>query len=455
MISIRIVRFVPLLFPLLLVSATCITDVRRHGATGPWVGEITNYGNDTIASVYVNGRIEDATRRTVTYVQAYACPSQLAPGERATFEVFPQDIYTPDGQPPPVAPFEFVPDPGIQGYPVDTQSPGDPYSAFTGEGLTTKLVSKDPVRRFALVEMTNESPFTYQNIVVCANLRTPSGTLAEVGSTNFLPGMLRPGATKTFPIFFNSMPEGTVEFFPRGVNYCCASSVTLKAGTFSVTATRVVDNGTALRVVGEMRNDTGLDLVGATVSAHVDGSWADRIDQQTLACNGWVPDGAAAPVAFTLPLAPGTRSPTVAIEDIAAYQGGSIYAPPVTGVTAVGGPRSTSGLATKRVSATISNPTTAWIALEGVCLSLRDARGRLVGTAASIDNLPYNDRYLAPGAHLRVTADVEELDRSTTAEAAAYGQPTYPPAPPVAITDSDFGGVVEGPEDPALPRPDY
>jgi hypothetical protein len=302
--------------------------------------------------------------------------------------------------------------------------------------------------------MTNDSPFTYQNIVVCANLRTPSRTLAEVGSTNFLPS-LRPGATKTFPIFFNTMPEGTFEFVPRGVNYCCSGSVTLKAGTFSVTATRIVDDGKALRVVGELKNDTGLDLVGANVSAHVDGSWADRIDQQTLACNGWVPDGAAAPATFTLPLAPGTHSPTVAIEDIGAYQGSSIYAPPVSAVVAVDGPRSVSGLDTKRVSATITNPTTAWIALEGVCLSLRDARGRLVGTAALIDNLPYNDRYLAPGAHLRVTADVEELERSTTAEAAAYGQPTQPPPPPVAIPDGGFGGGIEGPENPVPPPPDY
>jgi hypothetical protein len=90
MIVPRFARLAPLLLPLLFISATCITGIRGHGATGPWVGEITNYGSETMASVYVNGRIEDAAGRTLTYAQANACPSQLAPGERATFEVFPK-----------------------------------------------------------------------------------------------------------------------------------------------------------------------------------------------------------------------------------------------------------------------------------------------------------------------------------------------------------------------------
>ena len=453
MIASRIARFAPILLPLLFVGATCITDARRHGLTGPWVGEFTNYGNETIASVYMSGRIEDATGRTLTSVAVPTCPSQLAPGERATFEVFPDGVYTPEGQPAPAPPYTFVPDPGIQGYPVETQHSADPNNGFTGEGLATRLVSKDAARRFALIEMTNESAFTYQNIVVCANLRTSTGALAEVGSTSLPGGSFRPGAHRTFPIFFNGLPDGTFEFFPRGVNYCCANGATLGTDTFAVTATKIVDGGKALRVVGELKNNTGTDLVGANLSAHVDGSWADRIDQTELACSGWLPAGASGPATFTMPVAPGTLRPSVVIEDVNAYPGSSLYAPPISAVAAVDGPRSTSGLDTKRVSATISNPTATWIALEGICLSLRDTHGRLVGTASAMDGVSYNDRLLAPGAHLRVSAHVEELEPSETAEGAAYGQPTQPPQP-IEIPVVRLDGPVVGPENPS-PPPDY
>ncbi len=429
--TMRVVRFVPILLPLIFVSATCVTDIRRHGDTGPWVGEVTNYGSDTIGSVYVSGHIIDAAGRELGTWSVNTCPSQLAPGERGTFEIFSPEVYTPEGQPPPTPPFEFVPDPGVQGYPVDVQYPGDPYNSFTGVGLTTRLVSKDAARRFALVELTNDSPFTYQNITVCGNLRTPSGTLAEVGSTTPFPNTLHPGEKQTFPIFFNAMPEGTFEFFPRGANYCCGNIVTLPSDSFVVTAMKTVDHGTALRVVGEMHQQSGQTLNGTALSAHVQGSWADRADTQVVGCNGVTASGQATPGSFTLPLSPGAHNPAVAVEGVAGYYGSTSYAPPVSDVTAVGGPPSPDGLATKRVSATISNPTPAWISLEGVCLSLRDARGRLVGAASALENVQYNDRYLAPGAQIRISGDVEELEPSATAEAVAYGQPTAPPPPPV------------------------
>lgn len=429
--TMRVVRFVPILLPLIFVSATCVTDIRRHGDTGPWVGEVTNYGSDTIGSVYVSGHIIDATGRELGTWSVNTCPSQLTPGERGTFEIFSPEVYTPEGQPSPAPPFEFVPDPGVQGYPVETQYPDDPYNSNTGIGLATRLVSTDAARRFALIELTNDSPFTYQGIVVCGNLRTPSGKLAEVGSTTPFPNTLRPGEKQTFPIFFNAMPEGTFEFFPRGANYCCSNIVTLPSDSFVVTAMKIVDHGAAMRVVGEIHQQSGQTLSGTALSAHVQGSWADRADAQGVGCNGVTASGQATPGSFTLPLSPGADNRAVAIEGIAGYYGSTSYTPPVSDVTAVGGPRSPDGLTTKRVSATISNPTPAWISLDGVCLSLRDARGRLVGTASALESVQFNDRYLAPGAQIRISGDVEELEPSATAEAAAYGQPTAPPQPPV------------------------
>ncbi len=452
MIASRFVRLAPFLLPLLFISATCITDVRRHGTTGPWVGEVTNYDRSTIASVYMTGRIEDATGRTLQGVGVPVCPSQLAPGERGTFEVFPDGVYTPPGQPAPVPPYTFVPDPGIQAYPVDTQAPGDAHNGFTGEGLTTRLVSKDAVRRFALVELTNGSPFTYQNIVVCANLRTSTGSLAEVGSAMPFPNTLRPGESQTFPVFFNSMPDGTIEFIPRGANYCCSNGVKLTTGGFDVTATKLVDGGTALRVVGETHNNSGQTLNGTSLSAHAGESWADRADAVAVACGGVAPSGTAAPGAFTIPLASRPKQLTATIEGVEGYFGTNTYTPPVSDVASAEGARSASDLPTRHVAATISNPTTAWIVIDGACLSLRDARGRLVGTASIADTLPYNDRFLAPGAHLRVSADVEELEPSAMAEGAAYGQPTQQPAQPIAVPVVGFDGV--GPENPS-PPPDY
>jgi hypothetical protein len=402
-----LVRVGVMLLPLLFMSAVCVSNVRQESPTGPWIGEVTNFGSEP-AYAFASGRLYDASGRILGgYFMVRTCPAVVMPGGQAAFEVFPLNI-APDATH--VAPFRFVPDLANRTVPSTDGVVASP-------GLSSRVVTSDATRGFAVVEIRNTSDFTYHDVTVCANLRSPSGVIEEIASSIPFPDTMRPGDARTFPMFFNSLPMGTFEIYPRGDSGCCVRVVPIVGNNFSVTAVQIVENGQALRVVGELRNDTIYDLLGVAISAHVDGSWSNRVDKKYLTCSSWVGSGMSIPETFTLPLASGRRNPAAAIEGVGGEIAKGYFALSVSDVTSVGAAPSASGLPTRRVTAKVTNPTANMISVEGACLALRDAGGRLVGAAPSPH---YRD--LAPGATAQLAADVEELAPSTSAEMTAYGR---------------------------------
>ncbi|MEX2245696.1 MAG: FxLYD domain-containing protein [Dehalococcoidia bacterium] len=393
-----VLRMALLIAPMLLIAATCVTDTRQRGPAGPWVGEVVNHGSEPMNVVRVEGSIVDATGLVID-TAVPVCPATLLPGERGSFEIF-----APDGVTPPLR-AEIIS--AVSGWPGDPQ--------LIGDGLTMHVIDQDPVRRFALVELQNLSASTYQYVTVCGNLRSPSGALLEVGSADIYPAPMKPGETRTLPIFFNTMPAGTLEFFARGAPYCCSGLVTLDPAIVRVNATRVVDtpNGRLLEAVGELDNRTGIDLGGVTLQAALRASPADRSSQTLIGCQGVVAAGERAPVSFSIPLPPAATAHDVDIVGVQAVTNTSaIYRPVVSDI------RRTAG----EVSATLANPTSSWLATIGICFNLLDHDGRIIGT---VDDPQAH--HLAPYSTVRVSARVSAFGAVSSVDVTAYATTTTAP----------------------------
>lgn len=420
----RTLRCLVLLLPALaFVAATCVTSTTQRGPAGPWVGEVTNTGDTTATSSYVEAHVFDADGNEVLVTQVVTCPYTLAPGERGTFEYFfPTDLPSLQPKLPLRAEFRTL------------SSPGDD-SRSRGEGLAVREVSRDPARRYALVEVRNESPFTYSNILICANLRTPAGQLAEVGSSlsyrQPLPNVMRPGDARTFPIFFNSMPEGTLDFVARGDQFCCYGVIPLDPAPVRITATRVTGSGAnrTLFVLGEWRNTTDQDLEAAAMTAEVESSPADRVDATPAACGGQVLHDGTATMLLAIPIAAGIANPKPLITGVQAMSGFGLYAPPVQVLSSSPvAATSAYGLPGADVHVRISNPTTTWLSVDSVCADLRDADGRLVGTGAGPDH-----RVLAPGASVEVVVEADALGAYTMTQAHPIARAADPVPPPIPV----------------------
>lgn len=402
-----------------LFGATCVSGVRQKGPAGPWVGEVTNTGSVPMRDVIVNADIFDATGRNVGRFDAYTCPGTLMPGETGAFEIlWPTDIV--DVTPPlraEVAPladsYEW------NGYP-------------SREGLVVREIERNVDERYVLAEITNASAWTYNDLYVCGTLRTPDGALSEVGSAALWPVQLSPGESHRFPLFFNTIHPGPIEFFPVGSNICCPSNfLEIAPSNFSATASRVVSDGAkrTLEVLGEVTNPYDFDLDGLTMSAHLRRSLSERVDQQYGGCNGRLPANGKASIILRIPLK-GAGTPnysTLVADSIAAFPPYASYLPPVSNLR-LG--REVDG--TREVFATISNPTSSWIAVNGICFNLRDGGGRLVGT--NHEGGYYN--YIAPGGSVTLSAFVSQFDDASSAEAIAFAQPQD--GPPQVVVGPDY-----------------
>ena len=404
----RLLRLLPLLtLPLLLLGATCVTRVEQKGPAGPWLGEITNTGSEIESDFEVSAHIFGADGRDLGYYSTQTCPLALDAGEKGAFKL---DTGVPDAALPLSAQFD----------PVVRSNLGVGWGAAS-EGLSAKVIEEDSARRYVIVEIANSSSRTYDNVTVCANLRSRDGELVDVATANLFPTILRPGDRGQVAIFFDYAPEASPELFPAGDQRCCGGQVVLDPSLFHVTATKIVRQGQQrqLQVVGELANLSGQDLDGVSLMAHVKGEPAFT-DFGTVGCgDGTVAHGTKASAAFTLPLFPGD-APAVVVAAIQGYGSGDTYPVPVSGVS-----KKQQG-EDWVVSATLSNPTKDWLYVKGVCFNLRAADGTLVGAMGD-----YRGPYLAPGSSAAVSATVSPLVAAKSAEVTAYAEVQYGPPPEI------------------------
>jgi hypothetical protein len=367
-----------------LLSATCVTRVDQKQPSGGWTGEVTNNDPYTLAWAEVMGHVFDDNWNQIWAAPVYTCPLSILPGEKAAFEY---DYTAPLGTRLPVH-AQF--DPIVQGSPAGNWDP-------TPRGLALKLVDKDPARLYAIAEVTNVSPHIYSGISICGVARDTNGKVASIGSGGVFPNDLRPGERATVPIFFTTIPDGTIDLF-ASASEGSSGRIDIDPSAFRVTAEKVVndDEGRRLLVVGEMDNRTGQDLSDVTLEAYVAGERAFPVLVR-IGCDGMVPKGAKAQASFTIPLRP-AGSDSVIISGIEADLGDSLYLVPVSNV--VSQPNGDSF----HVSGTLSGIKDYWLWVNCVCWNLRTADGTLVGT---LEDYLYTQ--LDPGKTLPVAADVQSL----------------------------------------------
>ena len=416
----RIRLFVLFATALPLLAATCVTSTHQRGPVGPWVGEVVNTGDLPMREVAVTARVTDAGGRTLDGFTVYTCPSFLMPGERAAFELFfPTDAYL-DMTLPLRAEFS----PAASGYPVDPNFPMPDDS--TGEGLVARSLGTYPDKRAALIEVRNQSTATFSQLKVCATLRTPSGTLAEVASADAFPSMLRPGETVTVPVFFNSMPDGVVEAIARGSTICCIAPLSFDSSEFEIQKTRVVTSGgeRKLIVTGEMRNHAGQDIGWIRLGAYAEGSPVTRVTPE-LACGGKVRSGDSAAALFAIPLDGGVSSPVPVITGIEATAYGTSRSALVVSAVAINKLAAPiDGLEAVTVTTTLQNPTSKWIYGTTACATIRDHEGGVVGVAPLLEPPAYGYSTIStisPGGSTTVTGVIFVVAEAASATVAAYG----------------------------------
>jgi len=405
------VRLIALLLPAaVLLAATCVRETRQRGPAGPWVGEVVNYGSEPAPAAYVSATIFDATGMRLGEYQAFTCPGTIPAGGRGTFELFAP------GGPSIALPLraEFAP------IVVQGGSRGE-----TGEGLVTRLVSSNPAKRAAIVEVRNDSTQALGYMEVCGNLRDSAGELLEVGSAQLFPTVLRPGESQTLPIFFNSMPPGDFEFFAQG--YCCSSSVVLDPSEFQVSSSRITTGpaGRSLVVAGELRNRSGQDLSQLRLLAYVEGAPETRVTA-ALGCNGTVGYGETAAATFAIPLDQGQTQPKLVIAGIEGDAVSSKYSVPVSNVKMASLPDQPDGLGTVAVGATLRNSTSKWLAVEYECATVRDRDGNAIGVVPLL--APGEGGYgypplIAPGATAEVVGAGYVVGTPASVEVRAYAEP--------------------------------
>lgn len=427
----RRLRLLPLLFPVLLVAAICVTDVRRLSDVGPWVGEFTNYRAETVGFAYVESSIIDADGRTFTYAQGRACPGMLAPGESAAFElsIQPASLDPRYVSPLPRPPFRLGDGPRIEAFVIP---PEEMSSAYTRNGFKAEVIRRDAAQKFLLAEVQNSSILTMQDTTVCAVVRTPSGAVLAVGEGRAAPSTMRPGVSDVIPVLFrSSLPTGEVTLFVEGRPTagfdCCTADVPVE-GALSISASKIVDlpDGSFLYMVGELRNTTDLDLSGYSVTAHLDDSWIERVDGAGLGCDGPLGRGDTVPFAILFSVNSSETERQITIEGIDAIREGPYYKPLVSDVRVMPATKKEGFLVESReVTFTLTNESSSWLRVLPACIGLRNADGKLVGATYMT---PAD--HLAPGASITATIDVEQLAGSTTADVIAYAQPLLTPPQP-------------------------
>jgi hypothetical protein len=415
----RLLKLVPLLaLPSLFLGATCVTHIEQKGATGPWIGEVTNSGPDVLMHANIIGTILDAEGKTVGPLMALnACPAVILPGQKGYFASLPTPTTDRTGF---VQPYHLSP--------LTVRSYGPDFRAVTG--VTFHVLQVYPERKAILVEARNDSPHTYVSFNVCAVNIAPSGEARGISiQVPFRSVVFKPGDVMQFTIGFDPPLDGTFLFSAAAPN--TKYDTVVSSPPFDYTSKVVqTDNGRELRVVGEVTNTSQNDLESTWVMAYLVSSPTVRTCgfagsvRMGSSCpvegTGVIPAGKKALFTFILPLDDDDTT-EVKVEGIGGDTSRSTHSP--IAVRNVSRQRTGSGQV--RVSATLSNPTDSGMRVDSLCFVLRDINGKPVGGQCE-------RTWIEPHGSIHVSKELTPLDRGRVASAdvVAYGYPG-PDTPPV------------------------
>ncbi len=419
----RAFRLAIVLLPLLLISATCITDVRQRGPGGPWTIDVMNNSAAPVTG-FVSATIFDATGRELGYGIVRTCPGIIPPHGTGAAEVFLRRSFGAA----PVHPFRAT---------FQSANGTGPTNRQTSDGLRTRAVEWHADQRFVMVDVKNTSAIPLSDVTVCATLRGPHHELLEVGNTPLFPTTLRPGETQSVPIYFNTVTTDNIEIFASGSLDCCDTrrldDSSFAAGTTSVANTGL---GRLLRVAGELTNTNGQDLAGVRVVGYIDGAPETRIEGVVACGTGVVGRARKVPVTFKAPIPGNIARPRFVVSGIEGRVSEPLSPLPVTNVRlkALGSPDD--GTFASGVQATISNPSSTQVGVRGACATLRDSAGAVVG-GTSVDSQNLYQEFIREQSSVPFAQIGTSLAQPATADIVAYGVPLPPPPPPGRIGGPD------------------
>jgi hypothetical protein len=192
----------------LAIAATCVTTVVQKGDSGPWVGEITNAGDQTINSALVPVHIRDSRHAPVAQTSTYACPWTVLPGQRAAFEVTLEQALA--AATPPATPLSA---PLHASFEPATEQQG--FGANTGDGLFAQIESTLDQGRVINVRVTNNGTGSYVVTSLCGVALTESGAVDGVAFAEATYS-LRPGDSTVLSLIFPTGVHGTLRLYPGG-----------------------------------------------------------------------------------------------------------------------------------------------------------------------------------------------------------------------------------------------
>jgi hypothetical protein len=414
-----------LLLPALFLGDTCITKVYQKGPFGPWLGEVVNTSDILQPDVHVFGTVYDSNGQWTDNFYAETCPFDLSPGEKGYFT---KDFQTLPAYPNPAPPLHAD---SLESYTCQA------HSLTTDVNL--RIVSMSDDHKSALVEARNDSQNTYLDLGLCGVSFTPSGEAQDVVINSELPSrILRPGDKVQFPLGFNTPVTGQVDLAVKS-SYG-TYNIVLDSAHFKVTTSKVIqtDSGRQLQVVGEVSNDSRVDLDDARFEAFLEsspnvrasgrvGSYGYASDQakNEFPGTGFVPANGKAPFRFSLPLGP-HDSTHVEFAGLVANRSSSV----AVSVTPANISSRQLDSNTVEYSATLTNPFDKSLELF-YCWEFRGSNGRLkdascMSTCRIDPYPPYNT--------WNVSAQFQEVEPTDSADIVEYLRPgtcvVVPPSDP-------------------------
>jgi hypothetical protein len=402
--------------PLTLVAAVCVSGTRQRSPSGPWIAEVVNTSDQPVNGVAVRAAVTDAAGHDFGVMTAFTCPTTIGAHGKAAAELF--FATTPENAV--VLPLQAR----VEPLPLTDQ-----IGPLGGFGLVARVVARNADARFALVEVRNDSDQSQAGVQVCATISDPDGHVLEVGYARLFPTVLRPAASATVPIFFNTMPEGVIALFPS-TGAPTSGSLILDASQLSWDTTRITGQGSlrVLHAAGQIRNTSGQDLQNMRVVVSLDGAPGVRVES-TVGCapdGGLVAFGGTAPVTVAIPVPDRIADPhiaTIGIEAAPATDLGRLRVEDVDYRTyAV----NADGLQTIAVSAAVVNDSSSWLIAEA-CATLRGAGGKVVGAAPFVAG--NGNQALAPGERRTASGFTVVLRPVASADVAAPAMRTSQPIP--------------------------
>jgi hypothetical protein len=188
---------------------------------------------------------------------------------------------------------------------------------------------------------------------------------------------------------------------------------------FEITSTQLIDDhlGRRLVVVGFVENNTGQQLNGVTLAAHIQGSPADTSPITPVGCSHTLLPGDRGQAMFTIPVPKLVTDPEVVVRTQA------IVTPEIQVVSFSGEDVSLDGHVAR---GTLVNGSDEWLRLVGVCMSVYDQAGQLTGFAS----VPASN-YIEPGGVFDVAGLVPSVASPARAEIVAYAEIGEAPPQPV------------------------